>query len=172
LPTPPRRLNIFIYCGGKRPRQLAEGQWQPLIPDDIAHPEDVRRLVLCSGKVFMDLVEIQEKKREKEETLAVALARVEQLYPFPEEAIEAEIGRYPQLEELIWLQEEPANMGAWNFARPCLTEMANGRFPLRYIGRPPRTSPAEGSTAWHRRNQQAITEHAFRTQQKEVDHDN
>ena len=61
-------------------------------------------------------------------------------------------------------------MGAWAFVRPCLKEMSNGRFPLRYIGRPRRTSPAEGSTAWHHRNQQRITEYAFHfSEQTEVE---
>lgn len=145
------------------PRQLAEGGWQPVIPDEQAqtHAKEVRRLVLCSGKVFVDLVEIQERILAEEEAMPVALVRVEQLYPFPETAVETELSRYPNLEELVWLQEEPVNMGAWEFVRPCLDEMGDGRFPLRYIGRPRRRSPAEGSTSWHRRNQQRITEHAF-----------
>ena len=145
------------------PRQLAEGGWQPVLPDELAQtrPDEVRRLVLCSGKVFVDLVEIQERLLAEEDTLAVALIRVEQLYPFPKAAIEAQLALYPHLTELVWLQEEPVNMGAWEFARPCLMEMSDGRFPLRYIGRPRRASPAEGSTTWHRRNQQAITEYAF-----------
>jgi 2-oxoglutarate dehydrogenase E1 component len=145
------------------PRQLAEGSWQPLIGDAQAqeNPAEVRRLVLCSGKVFVDLVEIQERLRQENATMPVAVTRVEQLYPLPEAEIKAEIDSFPNLEEVVWLQEEPANMGAWNHARACLTDWINGRFPLRYIGRPARTSPAEGSTSWHRRNQQAITEHAF-----------
>ena len=120
--------------------------------------------------MFVDLIEIQEQILAEEDALPVALARVEQLYPFPETAVAAELSRYPNLEELVWLQEEPANMGAWAFVRPCLKEMSNGRFPLRYIGRPRRTSPAEGSTAWHRRNQQRITEYAFHfSEQTEVE---
>lgn len=146
-----------------RPRQLAEESWQPVIPDEQARSraDEVRRLVLCSGKVFMDLVEIQERILEQGEGLLVALTRVEQLYPFPDEAIEAEMKRYPNLDEVVWLQEEPANMGAWEFVRQCLEEICGDHVPLRYIGRPRRTSPAEGSASWHHRNQQAITEHAF-----------
>ncbi len=145
------------------PRQLAEGGWRPVISDERAGAKagEVRRLVLCSGKVFMDLAEIQDGELEEEGALQVALTRVEQLYPFPEEAIKAEMDRYPNLEEVVWLQEEPANMGAWEFVRPCLEELVEGRWPLRYIGRPRRASTAEGSMAWHRRNQQAITEYAF-----------
>jgi 2-oxoglutarate dehydrogenase E1 component len=91
----------------------------------------------------------------------VALARIEQLYPFPEAAVAAEISRYPGLEEIVWLQEEPANMGAWAFLRPCLEALAAGHHSVRVISRPRRASPAEGSTTWHRRNQRTITEQAF-----------
>ncbi len=145
------------------PRQLAEGGWQPVIPDErsFERAEEVRRLVLCSGKVFVDLVEIQEHLLEEENKLPVALTRVEQLYPLPENSILDEMKRYPNLEEVVWMQEEPANMGAWKFIQPCLEEYVNGRWLVRYIGRPRRASPAEGSTTWHRRNQKAITEHAF-----------
>jgi 2-oxoglutarate dehydrogenase E1 component len=144
-------------------RQLAEESWKPVISDQKAQSrvDEVKRLVLCSGKVYMDLVEIQKGKLEEKDTLLVALTRVEQLYPFPEPIIEAEMNLYPNLEEVVWLQEEPANMGAWGYVRPCLEAMTDGRWPLRYIGRPRRASPAEGSTTWHKRNQRAITEHAF-----------
>lgn len=145
------------------PRQLAEDSWQPVIPDQKAQSrvDQVKRLVLCSGKVYLDLVEIQKRNLEEKDTLLVALTRVEQLYPFPEPDIETEMDLYPNLEEVVWLQEEPANMGAWGYVRPCLETMTEGRWPLRYIGRPRRASPAEGSTTWHKRNQRAITEHAF-----------
>lgn len=145
------------------PRQLAEESWQPVISDQkaLARVDEVKRLVLCSGKVYMDLAEIQKRTLEEDDTLFVALTRVEQLYPFPEPVIEAEMNLYPNLEEVVWLQEEPANMGAWGYIRPCLESMTEGRWPLRYIGRPRRASPAEGSTTWHKRNQRAITEHAF-----------
>ena len=69
--------------------------------------------------------------------------------------------KYPALEEVVWLQEEPANMGAWSFAQPLLLEMLEGKLPLRYIGRPRRASPAEGSSAWHHANQQEIVRQAF-----------
>jgi 2-oxoglutarate dehydrogenase E1 component len=74
--------------------------------------------------------------------------------------VAAEVDRYPALKEIVWLQEEPANMGAWEYTRPCLEALAGDR-PVRYIGRPRLSSPAEGSTAWHRRNQQKIVESAF-----------
>jgi 2-oxoglutarate dehydrogenase E1 component len=145
-----------------RPRELAEGRWLPLIPDAQAqdHAEEVRRLVICSGKVFVDLIAARKGEKGNKDGQQVALIRLEQLYPFPEPAVVAEIERYPQLEEIIWLQEEPANMGAWEYTRPCLEALAGDR-TVRYIGRPRRSSPAEGSTTWHRRNQQEIVERAF-----------
>lgn len=144
------------------PRELAEESWQPVIGDVRAQADAgaVRRLLFCSGKVFVDLVEIQDRILAETDKVEVALVRVEQLYPFPDAEIQATLAMYKNVEEVVWLQEEPVNMGAWEFVRPCLEEWVTD-MPLRYIGRPRRTSPAEGSTAWHRRNQQAITAHAF-----------
>ncbi|MCA9972598.1 MAG: 2-oxoglutarate dehydrogenase E1 component [Anaerolineales bacterium] len=156
--TPKSLLRHPLAAGA--PRQLAEGQWQPVIDDPTIGDGDVdgvRRLVLCSGKVYVDLAAVQAEQAEKR----VAVARVEQLYAFPREALAALLDRYPRLDEVVWLQEEPANMGAWEFMRWQLDEVINGRWPLRYIGRPRRSSPAEGSSSWHRRNQQAITRFAF-----------
>ncbi len=146
------------------PRQLAEGEWQQVIPDNLVtgQANGVRRLLFCSGKVYVDLLDIQERILDESGAIPVAVTRVEQLYPLPEAEIEAEIARYPNVEEVVWLQEEPANMGAWEFVRSCLHDMLDGRLPLRYIGRPRRASPAEGSSTWHRSNQKAITEHAFK----------
>ena len=141
-------------------RELSDGRWQPVIADPLVNDENsaqVRRLVFCSGKVHLDLVEIQAEQA----GLQVAIARLEQLYAFPEAEIQHELARYPNLEEVVWLQEEPANMGAWEFVRWRLEALIDGRWPLRYIGRPRRSSPAEGSSTWHKRNQQAITKHAF-----------
>jgi 2-oxoglutarate dehydrogenase E1 component len=141
--------------------ELAEQSWRPVLDDPKTSKDnaaEVRRLVLCSGKVYVDLATVQAEQSD----FTVAVARVEQLYSFPEAEIEAVLTRYPSLEEVVWLQEEPANMGAWEFMRWRLEELIDGRWPLRYIGRPRRASPAEGSSAWHRRNQKAITEHAFK----------
>lgn len=141
-------------------KDLSEGGWQPVI-DDPRTAEDtgaVRRLIFCSGKVYVDLI----TSEFREESTAVAIARVEQLYPLPLEHLLTTLDRYPDLEEVVWLQEEPANMGAWEFVRPYLTDLIDERWPLRYMGRPRRASPAEGSTAWHKCNQQAIVELAFK----------
>jgi 2-oxoglutarate dehydrogenase E1 component len=143
------------------PNELAKGKWWRVLNDGRAEKmaDSIRRLVLCSGKVYVDLLTVQEKM---EDELQVALVRLEQLYPFPQEQVQAVLDGYPNLNEVVWLQEEPANMGAWSFVRFQLEEMLDGRLPLRYIGRPQRSSPAEGSATWHKRNQQAIAQHAFK----------
>ncbi len=141
--------------------ELAEHSWQAVLDDPKttdSNATGVRRLVLCSGKVYVDLAEVQAQQTD----FAVAVARVEQLYTFPSNELETVLSRYPNIEEVVWLQEEPANMGAWEFMRWQLEDVINGRWPLRYIGRPRRASPAEGSSTWHRRNQKAITEFAFK----------
>ena len=88
----------------------------------------------------------------------VAVCRVEQLYPFPSAQITEVLGRYPKLKEVVWLQEEPENMGAWEFARPLLEELVGDRRALLYVGRTRSASPAEGSTAWHQLTQKALIE--------------
>ena len=140
-------------------RELAEGRWHPVIDDLRARErrEAVRRLVLCSGKIYVDLV----TSKLAAEAGAVAIARVEQIYPFPNVELEETINGYPNLEEIVWVQEEPESMGAWFFIKSKMELHFNGRASLHYIGRPRASSPAEGSPAWHSVNQQAIIERTF-----------
>ena len=150
-------------------QELAEGQWQPVIDDpllagDDAEPDQVQRLILCSGKVYIDL--ITNEKRQSSPNIAIA--RVEQLYPFPEQEIQALFDRYANAGEVVWVQEEAQNMGAWEYIRPLLEELLGDKRPLRYIGRPRRASPAEGSTAWHQSNQAAIIRQALAIQEVQV----
>ena len=141
------------------PRELAEGRFQPVIddPDARQRPKGVNRLVFCSGKVFVDAV-----TSELRPTMPhVALCRLEQLYPFPDVAVREVLDTYPALRDVVWLQEEPENMGAWDFVRPLLEGLIDGRYPLRYVGRARSASPSEGSAAWHQLNQKALVERAF-----------
>jgi 2-oxoglutarate dehydrogenase E1 component len=150
------------------PSELSEGRFQLVIEDAaITQPSQVKRLVLCSGKIYVDLASAEARK----DNQSVAVARVEQLYPFPAEQIRAVLDRYPKLREVCWVQEEPENMGAWEFARPLVEQAINGRWPLRYIGRVRNSSPSEGSSAWHNANQRAIVEQAFeqKTEAKDAD---
>jgi len=141
------------------PAELAEGRFMRVI-DDIdaaAQAAKVHRLVLCSGKVAVDLLTSERRK----DNPTVAIVRVEQLYPFPADPIREAMGRYSNIREVCWVQEEPENMGAWEFARPLLERLIDGRWPLGYIGRPRQSSPSEGSSSWHAANQRAIMERVF-----------
>jgi 2-oxoglutarate dehydrogenase E1 component len=151
------------------PVDFAEGAFQSVIDDRIedANLAKVRRLALCSGKIAVDLLTSEQRK----DNHNVAIVRVEQLYPFPDEAIRSIIDRYPNLREVCWVQEEPENMGAWEFARPLLESIVDGRHPLRYIGRSRNSSPSEGSSTWHAANQRAIIDQVFeaKTAARELD---
>jgi len=139
-------------------RALAEGRFQKVIDDDaVTAPAKVKRLVLCSGKIYVDLVSSEARKSSP----GVAVARLEQIYPFPEEPLKALFDRYTKLKEVCWVQEEPENMGAWDFVRPELERLIDGRWPLRYIGRVRNSSPSEGSATWHQVNQKAVVAQAF-----------
>ena len=105
----------------------------------------VRRLVLCSGKVYYDIVGHQDRAAVRDQ---VAVARIEQLYPFPVQAARELIASYPSLDEIVWAQEEPQNMGAWRTIRHRLEEAAAG-IPVRFVGRPWRASSAEGYPTAH-----------------------
>jgi 2-oxoglutarate dehydrogenase E1 component len=144
-------------------RELAGGRWQPVIDDVDARVRagDVRRVILCNGKVYVDLVSSDLRAGHPE----VAVVRVEQLYPFPAEALRAVFDAYPNLEAVDWVQEEPQNMGAWTYAYPRISELiGDGCWPLRYVGRAPSSSSAEGSAAWFAANQAQLVELAFAAQ--------
>ena len=151
------------------PAELADGKFQLVIDDAeaSAQPAKVRRLVLCSGKVAVDLLTSEQRKQNAN----VAVVRVEQLYPFPDDVIRQVIDRYPKVREICWVQEEPENMGAWEFVRPVLETIIDSRWPLRYIGRARNSSPSEGSSSWHAANQRAIVAQAFeaKAETKELD---
>jgi 2-oxoglutarate dehydrogenase E1 component len=139
-------------------RELAEGRFHRVLDDPEARrePERVRRLVLASGKIAIELL----AAREREPNAALAVCRVEQLYPFPEADLRPLLDSYPHLEDVVWLQEEPRNMGAWEFMRLQLQRLIENRWPLTYVGRPRSSSPAEGSSAWHAANQAALLRQA------------
>ncbi len=144
--------------------ELASGGFLPVIDDDDADPKAVRRLVFCSGKVYIDLINSDLRAQHPE----VALVRVEQLYPFPKDEIRAVLARYPALEQVCWLQEEPRNMGAWRFMEPRIGDilplkkgMKSRRVDFLYIGRRRYASPAEGSSSFHKINQDRIVSSAF-----------
>ncbi|HEY7878449.1 MAG TPA: 2-oxoglutarate dehydrogenase E1 component, partial [Gemmatimonadaceae bacterium] len=117
-------------------------------------PEQVRRIVFCTGKLYYELAAHGAES-------AVALVRVEELYPWPHEAIAAVLDRYTAVEEVVWAQEEPKNMGAWTFVAPRLRAAVGNTLPIRYIGRPERASPAEGYANAHTEQQAKIAADAM-----------
>ena len=138
------------------PRELAEGRWRQVIDDPSAKPADVRRLVCCSGKIGVDLL----TSTHRTTSPSVAVCRVEQLYPLPVRDLLGVIDRYPKLEDILWVQEEPENMGAWEFVRPSLEGLAGNR-RLAVLARPRSSSPAEGSSSRHAQNQETLIAQAF-----------
>lgn len=140
-------------------RELAEGRWQPAIDDAQAAADRaaVRRLILCSGKVYVDMIADPRRTACRD----VALVRVEQLYPLPDDELGPILSAYPHAREVVWLQEEPANAGAWEFIRPRLERLLDGRLPLHRIARPRRASPAEGGMAMHALHQATLLDRAY-----------
>jgi 2-oxoglutarate dehydrogenase complex dehydrogenase (E1) component-like enzyme len=131
---------------------LTGGGFQPLLDDDGVDRAQVRRLVLSSGKVYYDIAGHEERAKRPE----IAIARLEQLYPFPVEPAARLVASYPALNEVVWAQEEPQNMGAWRAIRHRLEEAIGGRVPLRFVGRPWRASPSEGYPTAHLQEQERI----------------
>ena len=123
-------------------QDLAEGSFQTVIDDVKArdHVQQIRRVVLCSGKIAIDLLAHESRMHNED----VAIVRVEMLYPFPGEEIKKILARYPRATEVIWVQEEPRNMGAWNYISPQLTQIVNPAVTIDVIARPDRASPAAG----------------------------
>jgi 2-oxoglutarate dehydrogenase E1 component len=135
--------------------EMASGRFQEVLDDTQADPGRVRRVVMCSGKVYYELLE----RRNQEEGGEVALVRVEQLYPFPEEPLAKALARYRKAREYVWAQEESQNMGAWTFMEPRLRAMG---YNAEYVGRDASASPATGSRQVHLREQKELVEAAIR----------
>jgi 2-oxoglutarate dehydrogenase E1 component len=136
---------------------FVDGSFQPVLDDPSADKEQVRRLVLCSGKIYYDLAGHELRAR----AAHVAIVRIEQLYPFPVEAKAALVASYPHLAEVVWAQEEPQNMGPWRAIRHRLEENLPEGVTLRYVGRPWRASPSEGYPTAHLREQDRIAREAL-----------
>ncbi len=133
--------------------ELTRGRFSTIIDD--AHeraPAQVRRLVFCSGKVYFDLLNSQQKQNLGD----VALVRIEQLYPFPTEEYAAIVRRYPKACEIVWCQEEPQNQGAWYQIRHRLLEPLDARHILLYAGRAPSAAPATGVHQMHQEQQETL----------------
>jgi 2-oxoglutarate dehydrogenase E1 component len=137
--------------------ELASGEFRPLIDDGTVDRGQISRLVLCQGKIYYDIVGHEERAN----AAGVAVARLEQLYPFPVEQAKELVAGYPNLREVVWAQEEPQNMGAWRAIRHRLEEAKPEDVPLLYVGRPWRASPSEGYPTAHLREQDRIVRAAL-----------
>jgi len=134
---------------------MTVGHFRDVI-DDPGASDRARRVVLCSGKVYYDLVA---KREEGGKERDVAIIRVEQLYPWPAEELKKILGRFRSAREWVWVQEESQNMGAWTFAAPRLQELMG--VPFQYVGRDASASPATGSKLVHDQEQAELVEAAI-----------
>jgi 2-oxoglutarate dehydrogenase E1 component len=142
-------------------QELTQGTFRPVIDDDqaLANPTGIRRVVLCTGKVSIDLLASDHRAKAED----VAIVRVELLYPFPTAEITQVFANYPGLKEVVWVQEEPKNMGAWRYMLPRLTEMLPEGVSLDVIARPERSTPATGFMERFQREQEQIIARALRS---------
>jgi 2-oxoglutarate dehydrogenase E1 component len=143
-----------------KPGELASGHFLPVIPDAACAraPDQVRRALFCSGKVYYDLVEAREKRGEEAST---AIVRVEQLYPWDGAGVRAALEPFGGLEQVIWVQEEPRNMGPWTFVRERLETQVPKGLALRYVGRKEAAAPSGGSMRLHKQRQAKLLFDAF-----------
>ncbi|EMJ9774039.1 MULTISPECIES: 2-oxoglutarate dehydrogenase E1 component [Morganella] len=138
--------------------ELAEGRFEAVIGEiDELNPADVKRVVLCSGKVYYDLLE----QRRKNNQTDVAIIRIEQLYPFPHEDIHAILAPFSHVKDFVWCQEEPLNQGAWYCCQHNFRDAVPAGAALRYAGRPASASPAVGYTSVHQQQQQELVNDAL-----------
>ncbi|SDD70711.1 2-oxoglutarate dehydrogenase E1 component [Paenibacillus sp. UNCCL117] len=138
--------------------ELSEGAFRPVLEQRKlgGRPDRVERIILCTGKIAVDLEEALDKSAEKNWDW-LQIIRTEQLYPFPEAEIRSILAKYPNVQELMWVQEEPRNMGAWSYMEPRIRAAAPPDVKeVRYAGRPERSSPASGYQNVHSYEQQRI----------------
>jgi 2-oxoglutarate dehydrogenase E1 component len=135
--------------------ELVEGSFRRVIADEAAPPEETTRVVLCSGKLYYDLAAARQARGDRH----VALVRLEQLYPIAMDEVLAAIRRYRPGVELVWAQEEPENMGAWDAIQARLAPGLPG--PLQLVARASSASPAAGSTTRHKLEQEQLVREAL-----------
>ncbi|MFS0637520.1 2-oxoglutarate dehydrogenase E1 component [Mesobacillus foraminis] len=141
------------------PEEFSEGEFKPIVsqPGLGSEPDKVERVVLCTGKIAVDLAE----KVNPETHSWLQILRMEEIYPFPMKLLKEKIRQYPNLKEVIWVQEEPKNMGAWTFVEPRIDYALEDELKVSYIGRRRRSSPAEGEPDIHKIEQARIINKAL-----------
>ena len=141
-----------------QPADFTSGSFRPVIGDDVGDPAAVERLVLCSGRITWDLR--AERQRRGEEGAKTAIARLEQLYPRPVDEVKAELGRYPNVKEIRWVQDEPANMGPWPHMKLNLAEEL-GDIPFNGVSRKASSAPSVGQLSVHQEELRTLLDSAF-----------
>ena len=137
---------------------LTDGKYQPLITDqEVEDKKKVKRVIFCSGKVYYDLY----KQREDNEQDNIALIRLEQFYPFPNKDVNDVLSEYSHVEDVVWCQEEPKNMGAWTFVSNRIMEQLQDKQKLSYVGRQASASPAAGQMKIHKAEQERLVNKAL-----------
>ena len=137
---------------------LTKGSFQPVIGEqDVIKPNLVTRFILCTGKVYYDLLEARRKDNIKH----IAIARLEQIYPFPDKLLKAELAKYPQLKDFIWCQEEPKNQGAWYQSKHHFSDNVPKQINITYAGRDASAAPAVGNFHVHIEQQKAVVQSAL-----------
>jgi 2-oxoglutarate dehydrogenase E1 component len=138
---------------------LADGKFFTVLGEvDLIAAEGVRKVILCCGKVYYDLLE----KRRDKQILDVAIIRIEQLYPFPDAALKDELAKYPNAKVVTWTQEEPKNQGAWYSIDHKIHACLSKNQILEYAGRESSASPSTGYTSLHLQQQHALVEDALK----------
>jgi 2-oxoglutarate dehydrogenase E1 component len=136
--------------------ELATGAFREVLDDpEVDDRTPIRRVLLCSGKIAYEAM-----RRRSAEGAPVAVVRVEQLYPWPEAQVAGALSAYPNAREVVWLQEEPENMGAWAFVRERLRHLLHDQLRLDHVSRPEAGSPAAGSSSYHELEQADLLERA------------
>ena len=149
------RSSVDELVGG-RFREVLDDPAFDLAVGGVGDARRVRRVVVASGKVAYDAMAARDERG-----VPAAVVRVEQLYPWPELTLLDTIARYPHAEEIVWLQEEPENMGPWNFVHGRLHRILRDKLPLRHVSRAESASPATGSHTVHQREQADLLARAF-----------
>lgn len=132
------------------------GSFQEVL-DDPTKPQNVKKLIFCSGRIYYDLV----KERKEREAQGIAFIRIEQLYPINIKEVELVLKNYPEIEAVFWVQEEPRNMGAWHYVKSLLQMLIGSKLQLKYIGRKQRASPAVGSHFVHQHEYKRLMDEVF-----------
>lgn len=140
-------------------KEFTEGEFKTIIDDErVTDKSSITNLIFTSGKIYYDLVKYQEAEQKMNSTIV----RIEQYYPLDLDKIKSIIKSYEKVKKIKWVQEEPYNMGAWNFLFPKFLEIMGSKNKVEYVGKPESPSPAPGSLKMHTKSQDEVLKKAFK----------